>query len=218
MQKLIIYGMELSRIITFAANFFVTLFFGSSYMSLDTLLPKNKLPKKILQKRICKSAILFLLTLMPIKFATAEIIDLQKNEEIFGDWKVYCETDVMMDNSHCKIAAKFFDNSSVITIEPTAKFFNQLFVVIPQIEKGSFVKIRVDKYDIILSKNVDQRDFGLIVIDDVSKNELYNQMKKGDFLFLRFNIKSRSKELTVKLSLKDFRSALSYYNSKVFHQ
>lgn len=218
MQKLIIYGKVLSQIITFSANFVVTLFFGSLSISLLTALQKNKLPKKNLKKLICKSALLFLLTLMPVKFATAEIIDLQKSEEVFGDWKVYCETDVMMDNSHCKIAAKFFDNSSVITIEPTAKFFNQLFVVIPQIEKGSFVKVRVDKYDIILSKNVDSRDFGLIVIDDLSKNELYNQMKKGDFLFLRFNIKSQSKELTVKLSLKDFRSALSYYNSKVFHQ
>lgn len=162
--------------------------------------------------------ILILMTFTPVKFATAEVIDLQKDEKTFGDWKVYCETDVMMDASHCKIAAKFFDNSSVLTIEPTTKFLNQLFIVIPQIEKGSFVKIRIDKHDIILSKNVDPRDFGLIVIDDVSKNELYNQMKKGDFLFFRFSVKSQSKELTVKLSLKDFRDALSYYNSKVFHQ
>ena len=72
--------------------------------------------------------IVFLSILIPIKFATAEIIDLQKDEEIFGDWKVYCETDIMMDNSHCKIAAKFFDSSSVITIEPTTKFLNQLFI------------------------------------------------------------------------------------------
>lgn len=147
--------------------------------------------------------------------AKAETIDIQKEENVFGDWKVYCETDVMMNNSHCKIAAKFFDNTSVITIEPTIKFFNQLFIVIPQIKSATFVKIRVDKGDLILSQNINDNDFGLIRLEDNRKNDLYRQMKNGDFLFFRFNVKNSDKEITIKLSLKDFRNALNYYNSMV---
>lgn len=165
----------------------------------------------------------FLALLLPFNFnlatnvAMAEIIDLQKDEEEFGDWKVYCETDVMMDNSHCKIATKFFDSSSVITIEPTTKFFNQLFIIIPQIKTGSFLKIRIDQNDLILSDNVDVNDFGLIKLIDAKKNDLYRQIKNGDFLFFRFNVKSSEKEITVKINLKDFRNALNYYNSRVSH-
>ena len=147
--------------------------------------------------------------------AHAETIDLQKEEKTFGDWKVYCEIDVMMDNSHCKIASKFYDNSSVITIEPTTKFLNQLFVVIPQIKNADFVKIRVDRNDLIFSKNINSKDFGLIPLDDEQKNMLYRQMKNGDFLFFRFNVRNSEKEITIKINLRDFRNALSYYNSRV---
>ena len=140
--------------------------------------------------------------------AKAEIIDLQKEENVFGDWKVYCETDVMMDNSHCKIASKFFDASSVIAIEPTKKFFNQLFIIIPQARPVGFVTIRVDKGDLIMSQNISANDFGLIKLDPAQKNDLYRQMKIGDFLFLRFNVKGSDKEVTVKISLQDFREAL----------
>jgi invasion protein IalB len=150
--------------------------------------------------------------------AKAEIVEIEKDEETFGDWKVYCETDVMMDNSHCKIASKFFDSSSVITIEPTAKFFNQLFIIIPQIKIGSFVKIRIDQNDLILSDNIKDDNFGLISLNDSKKNDLYHQMKDGDFLFFRFNVRDSEKELTIKISLKDFRNALDYYNSRVFPQ
>lgn len=144
----------------------------------------------------------------------AEIIDIQKEERSFGDWKVYCEVDVMMDNAHCKIGSKFYDNGSVVTIEPAAKSFNQFFIVIPQIKVMDFVKIRVDRNDLIFSKNVAVRDFGLIPLDNEQKNTLYNQMKNGDFLFLRFNVKNSDKEITTKINLKDFRSALNYYNSR----
>lgn len=150
-------------------------------------------------------------------FASAEIINLQKEEKAFGDWKVYCETDVMMDNSHCKIAAKFFDGVSAITIEPSLKSFNQFLMVIPQVKQGSFVKVRIDKNDLVLSDNVKLEDFGFVVIDDVGKNNLYQQMKNGDFLFLRFNVRNSEKEVTIKISLEDFRKASNYYKMKVFH-
>lgn len=147
--------------------------------------------------------------------AKAEIIDIQNEEKSFGDWKVFCETDAMMDIAHCKIGAKFYDNTAVINIEPAAKFLNQFFIVIPQIKIGSFVKIRVDKNDLLLSQNVTAKNFGLIPLNDNQKNALYQQMKLGDFLFLRFNIQGFDKEVTARISLKDFRNALEYHNSRI---
>lgn len=153
---------------------------------------------------------------LSISNVLAKIVEIQQDEKTFGDWKVYCETDIMMDNSHCKIATKFYENNSVITIEPTAKFFNQLFIVVPNIKTSSFVKIRIDKNDLILSDNIKAKDFGLVRLDDAKKNILYGQMKDGDFLFLRFSIKGSDREVTTKIDLNDFREALNYYNSRVF--
>jgi hypothetical protein len=146
--------------------------------------------------------------------AQAEIIDLRNEEKQFGDWKVFCETDEMMGISHCKIAAKFYDKASAITIQPLAKTTTQLFVIIPQVRIGSFVKTRVDQNDLILSANIGDRDFGMIPLNDEQKNSLYAQMKSGEFLFLRFSVRDSEKELTAKLSLRDFRSALSYLNNR----
>ncbi len=158
-------------------------------------------------------ATVFLLT--SVNPVHSEIIDIQNEEKTFGDWKVFCEIDAMMGIAHCKVASKFYDNSSVITIEPTIKFLNQLFVIIPQAQVGSFVKLRVDRNDLILSRNLGIKDFGLIPLDDEQKNSLYRQMKNGDFLFLRFSVRGSDKEITAKINLKDFRDALSYYNSRV---
>jgi len=70
---------------------------------------------------------------------------------------------------------------------------------------------------LILSDNADVDDFGLIKLIDAKKNDLYRQIKNGDFLFFRFNVKSSEKEVTIKINLKDFRNALNYYNSRVSH-
>lgn len=147
--------------------------------------------------------------------AHAEIIDIQNEEKTFGDWKVFCEVDDMMSLAHCKVASKFYENTAAISIEPTTKYFSQLFVILPQVKIGSFVKIRVDQNDLILSKNIDVKDFGLIPLDDLQKQTLFQQMKAGDFLFFRFNVRGSEKEVTAKINLKDFRNALSYYNSRV---
>jgi hypothetical protein len=146
--------------------------------------------------------------------AHAEIVDVQNEEKTFGEWKVFCEVDVMMDMGHCKIASKFYENTAVITIEPTAKFLSQFHIILPQIKLGSFVKIRVDRNDMILSPNATHKDFGLVALSEEQKNILYTQMKNGDFLFLRFNVRDSEKELTAKINLKDFRSALAYSNSR----
>jgi invasion protein IalB len=153
--------------------------------------------------------------LTSINNAFSEIIDIQNEEKTFGDWKVFCEIDAMMDLAHCKVASKFYDNTSVITIEPTLKYLSQLYLVIPQIQIATFVKIRVDRNDLILSRTLVAKDFGLIPLDDEQKNTLYRQMKNGDFLYLRFSVRGSDKDITVKISLKDFRNALTYYNSRV---
>ena len=171
-----------------------------------------------MKQKILKQALtVFLVTVFQlaiIENVFAEIIDVKNEEKTFGDWKVFCEIDDMMNIAHCKLASKFYDSSSVLTIQPSTKFVNQFFIIIPQIKVGSFVKIRVDQNDLILSKNIGTRDFGLIPLEDRQKNMLFLQMKNGDFLYLRFSIPTSEKEITAKLNLKDFRNALSYYNSR----
>lgn len=154
--------------------------------------------------------------LTSLNLVKAEIIDIQNKEKTFGEWKVFCEIDAMMDIAHCKIASKFFENTAVISIEPTAKFLSQLLVVIPQAKIGTFVKIRVDQNDLILSRNISIKDFGLIIIKEMQKQSLYQQMKVGDFLFLRFSVRGSEKDITAKINLRDFRNALNYHNSRAF--
>jgi len=148
----------------------------------------------------------------------AEIIENRNEETNFGDWKLYCEIDDMMSLSHCKIASKFYDNSSVISLQPTPKFANEFFIIIPKIKIGSFAKIRVDQNDLVLSGNVSKQDFGMLPIEQTQKNILFNQMKKGDNLFLRFNVADSEKEITIRLKLNDFNKALNQYNNKVFQK
>lgn len=168
----------------------------------------------MIRKNLTKIIIHFFLVsffkLATINLANAEIIDLKKEVKNFGEWTTFCEIDLMMDIHYCKVASKFFENKAVISIEPTAKFYSKFFIVIPQVKIGSFVKIRIDKNDLILSNTVSNKDFGLIMLNSLQKQKLYRQMKRGDFLFLRFSISNSDKEITAKISLKDFRSALNY--------
>jgi len=159
-------------------------------------------------------AFLLVAFLQNMNVAKAEIIDVHDDEKAFGDWKVFCEVDDMMNIAHCKIASKFYDNTAVLTIQPTTKFANQFFIIIPQVQQSSFVTMRVDQNDVVLSRNVGDKDFGLIPFTSEQKNTLFLQMKKGESLFLRFNVRDSEKEITVKLNLKDFRSALAYYQSR----
>lgn len=158
--------------------------------------------------------IITILTLNPTQ-SRSEVIGTQKDERIFGDWKVLCENDVMIDVPYCKIASKFYENKAVISLEPSSKLANQMIVVIPKTKVGESVKIRIDKNDIIFSSLIKTKDFGMIPLTPVQKSMILSQMKKGDFLFLRFSITSLENEVTVKINLRDFRNAVSYYNSRI---
>lgn len=158
--------------------------------------------------------IITLATLLPNP-SRAEIIGMQNDIQIFGDWKVLCENDVMIDGTYCKIATKFYNDTAAISLEPSSKLANQMIVVIPNVPAGNSVRIRIDKNDIIFSDPIKTSDFNLIPFSPAQKSMILNQMKKGDFLFIRFNITNSEKEITAKISLKDFRDAIVYYNSRI---
>jgi hypothetical protein len=155
-----------------------------------------------------------LVIFLPIN-SYSEIIEAKKYEKHFGNWIVLCENDVMIDAVYCKIASKFYENKAVISLEPSLKLANQMILVIPNVKIGQSVKIKIDKNDIIFSKEVKTKYFGLIPLSPVQKSIMLNQMKKGDFLFLRFNISGIEKEVTVKINLQDFHKASSYYSSQI---
>jgi invasion protein IalB len=174
----------------------------------------NKIAIKINAVKKVVSALLVTLLLQFTTPAQAKLIDLRSEEKTFGDWKVFCEIDDMLNIAHCEIASKFYKNTAVITIQATRKFANQFFVIIPQIEIGTFVTMRIDQNDVLLSANVRKKNFGLMPFSERQKNMMFSQMKSGNFLFLRFTPVKSVKEITARLSLKDFRRALSYYNKK----
>ncbi|MFT6106116.1 MAG: invasion protein IalB [Rickettsiales bacterium] len=145
----------------------------------------------------------------------AELIGLEKDEKSFGEWRLICENDVMIDVKYCKIASKFYEDQAAISLEPSFKMTNQMIMVIPNLTPREMVKIRIDKQDIIFSSPIKKSDFGLVILNPSQKSIILSQMKKGDFLFIRFNITSSQKDITVKLDLKDFRQAVDYYNSNL---
>ncbi len=141
------------------------------------------------------------------------ISNTQKEEKKFGDWQVLCEIDQMIGGTYCKIAAKFYNNTSVISINPSSKLTNQIMIVIPNIKVNSFVKIKVDKNDLIFSNLIKANDFGLIPFSAEQKNLILRQIKGGNILFIRFAGMSSEKEITTKIDLKNFREAINYYNN-----
>ena len=152
-------------------------------------------------------------TILFTNLSFAEVINLQTNDINFGEWRLICENDVMIDAPYCKIASKFYQNQAAIIIDLPSKFNNQMVMVIPNLTLGSTVQIRIDKNDIIFANQTKKDDFGLVMLSPSQKTTILSQIKKGDFLFIRFNINGSEKEITVKLNLTNFRSAISHYNS-----
>jgi hypothetical protein len=141
-----------------------------------------------------------------------EVIRTKKSEKIFGAWKVLCERDVMIETSHCKIATKFFDNIATITTQPSSKMLGQMTIIIPNLQIGSFVKIKVGKNNVFFSNQVLRKDFSLVSLSAEQKSAILGQMKNSDFLFIRFTLSGSHKETTVQIDLKDFQKALVYYD------
>ncbi|MBL6664602.1 MAG: hypothetical protein ISQ34_02025 [Rickettsiales bacterium] len=155
-----------------------------------------------------------LLIFLSLSFnAFSKIVEEESSEKNFGEWKVYCQSDIMMDISNCKIANKFYQNNSLLSFEPKGNYPN-LLLIIPDIKPSSYALIKIDKNNLIKSNTIKSTNFGYINLTEYQQNLIYHQMKKGDFLFLRFNVKDLRKAVTIKINLKDFKDALSYYESK----
>jgi len=148
-----------------------------------------------------------------ISTSYSKIIENQSIQENFGEWSVYCQSDIMMDVSNCKIANKFYSNNSLLSFEPKGSYPN-LLMIIPDIKESSYVLIKVDKNSLVKSSIIKDSNFGYINLTDYQQNLVYKQMKEGDFLFLRFKVKELNKAVTIKINLKDFKDALNYYKSK----
>lgn len=157
------------------------------------------------------TAILIYLTLAGVGYA--KIIEEQSIHKNFGEWIVYCQSDIMMDISNCKIANKFYPNNSLLTFEPKGDYPN-ILLIIPDIKPSSYALIKIDKNQLIKSSIIKGSNFGYINLTDYQQNLIYKQMKNGDFLFLRFNVKELNNAVTIKINLKDFNDALNYYKSK----
>lgn len=156
------------------------------------------------------ATIIFSLVCFPLK---AKIIEDENSTKEFGDWKVYCQSDIMMQTSNCKIANKFYFDNSVISLEPQRKQPN-ILIVIPKVKDHSQVLLKVGQNQLIKSLPTSKNDFGYINFSPNQQKIIYNQMKNNDFLFLRFKVTKFSKAITVRLNLNDFREALKYYKSK----
>lgn len=154
---------------------------------------------------------------MTIFFCTnslnAEII---KNEDVntqkFGVWNVSCKEDQMLDEVECKIFAEITEQS-IIFLNPLNKE-NMITIISKDIMPNSKMLVKIDKNQLFNSLEYRGNEFGNIdfLIDD--KINIFNDIQNGQSLFFRFFI-ANSKEITVKLSLKDLQKALNYFNSKM---
>jgi len=158
-------------------------------------------------KKIC---LIIIITILFTNLSFAEVIGLQTKDINFGEWRLICENDVMIDAPYCKIASKFYQNQAVISLELSSKLINQMIMIIPNLKLGKTVQIRIDKNDIIFASQTKKDDFGLVMLSPSQKSTILSQMKKGDFLFIRFNINESEKAITVQLNLANFRSAISH--------
>ena len=167
-----------------------------------------------MKKLILSLIILFLLTSATL----AEVIEgTVKEEKKFGPWTVSCEIDVMMDKTDCKVFSRFYNNTSIIYVQPSNKLANQIVLLIPNVLPDTFVKMRVDKNELIWSNNVTKNDYGVIPFSDERKKTVLEQMKRGKDLYIRFSVIDNKaiegkEEVTIKISLEEFSRMLFYYD------
>lgn len=163
--------------------------------------------------------ILIFLLLTP-NFTFAEIIENEiKEEQNFGPWKVICTEDIMMGKTSCKAFTKFYENLATIYIQPHNKIANQVVVIIPPALENTETKVRIDKNEVIKSKNILKDNYGVIPFSSRDQKNMLLQMKNGDVFFVRFTIRDKktneSTEKTAKISLKDFNNMLMFYDHKI---
>jgi hypothetical protein len=157
-----------------------------------------------------------------VSIINAEVIDnIVRDEKKFGEWMLICEEDVMFDNISCKISTTFYQNSSMIFIQPNNKIANQVVIMIPSVAENTMIKVKVDKNQVVTSDIIDKKmEYGVIPFSPQKQRLLYSQMIDGEFLLIRFTVRDLReiggmKDITAKISLIDFGKMITYYNSKI---
>jgi hypothetical protein len=150
----------------------------------------------------------------------AEIIENQlKEEREFGPWKVLCTEDVMMDRTSCKAFAKFYNGLGTVHIQPHNKIANQVVIIIPPAKLNTETKVRIDKNNLIKSRNLTANNYGVIPFSNREQKMMLDQMKNGKEFFIRFTTKNsesdKNNEVTIKISLEEFKKMLTFYDQKV---
>lgn len=164
-----------------------------------------------------KNFLFLFLFAVGINFATAEIIDNQKvtNKE-FGSWVVSCKEDVMLNENSCKLFANILDESTLFVNPNNAR--NKIVIISKEILNGDKIIFRVDKNNLIESEIANDNRYNIVEMSIEDKGQLLEQMKTGNNLYARFNIrddsnKNGTKQITARFNLADFSKALIYYNS-----
>jgi len=163
--------------------------------------------------------IIFFLFFLPYN-SFAEIIENKTTEERnFGDWKVLCKEDVMMDETNCKAFSKFYNNLGTIYIQPHNKIANQVVMMIPPAVLNTEVKVRIDKHEVISSRALSQDSYGVVPFSSKDQKTMLQQMKAGKGFFVRFFVEdkgsNKNKEITIKISLAEFTKMLMFYDQKI---
>ncbi|MDR3289805.1 MAG: hypothetical protein LBT02_00790 [Rickettsiales bacterium] len=154
--------------------------------------------------------------------ANASIVDnVVKDEQKFGEWTVSCEEDVMYSDIQCKVYTRFYKDEASIFIQPNNKNINQVVIMLPDAMENSVVMIKIDKNSIINSDPVDKKNrYGVIPFSPKKQKSMLLQMKEGDNMLVRFNVRDSKvpggvREITAKISLAEFGKMLIFYDSKI---
>ncbi len=166
-----------------------------------------------------KNFLLLFLFIFIVNTAPAEIIDNQKvvNKE-FGSWTVSCREDLMLGENNCKLFANVLDGT-VIFVNPNNNV-NKIVTISKEISEGSNIMFRVDKNELFESDTARNNEYSIVEMDVEDKVKLLEQLKTGNNLYVRLNIKDESsdngtKQITARFNLADFSKAIIYYNSVV---
>jgi len=167
-----------------------------------------------------KFIITFIFLLFTFSNSFAEVIENKvQDERNFGPWQVLCREDVMMANTTCKAFSKFYNNLATVYIQPHNKVANQVVIIIPPVLENTEVKVRIDKNEIIKSRNLSKDNYGVVPFSSRDQKIMLQQIKNGKEFFIRFTIKGnesdKSEEVTVKISLAEFNNMLTFYDQKI---
>lgn len=168
--------------------------------------------------KVLAKVFIFFIVFVNFSDIKAEIIqnEVLINKE-FGSWIVSCKQDIMFDKKDCKLFTEI-TAGTVLFINPNVEN-NKIVLISKDIISGSKTVFKVDRYDFVETYEKQNNQYNLVDMDVKAKKTIFNQMKAGNSLFLRFTVKDESelsgtKKITAKLSLADFTKALIYFESR----